>query len=237
MWNEQRDPNWSGPRDGGPWSGQSEPPPSWSGQYDQPPWSNQPDQPPWGQREPPFRMQRPPHFRGPFPPHQQPPPFNQPPPPHNFGRFPPRFMQDDFPPRHHFDRPPYPPHRFDYPQGDFPGGKQNKMSKWVECYMLHLGNLTSFTVQSRHRASSSSPPQPEDSASRNGGASAVGWQPAPGLRSPAPRVQWAVSPHASPRSCACQPRRPQSGTQRPLLRPSSRPNGSISKGASSSAQS
>ncbi|XP_031431002.1 calcium homeostasis endoplasmic reticulum protein isoform X2 [Clupea harengus] len=121
MWNEQRDPSWSGSRDGGPWSGQSEAPPSWSGQYDQPPWSNQPDQPPWGQREPPFRMQRPPHFRGPFPPHQQPPPFNQPPPPHNFGRFPPRFMQDDFPPRHHFDRPPYPPHRFDYPQGDFQG--------------------------------------------------------------------------------------------------------------------
>ncbi|RXN10314.1 calcium homeostasis endoplasmic reticulum isoform X1 [Labeo rohita] len=134
MWNEQRDPNWSGPRDGGPggpggptgptgpWSSQNEPPPSWSGQFDQPPWSNQPDQPPpWGQREPPFRMQRPPHFRGPFPPHQQPPPFNQPPPPHNFGRFPPRFMQDEFPPRHHFERPPYPPHRFDYPQGDFPG--------------------------------------------------------------------------------------------------------------------
>uniref|UniRef100_A0A8C2GXR8 Calcium homeostasis endoplasmic reticulum protein n=1 Tax=Cyprinus carpio TaxID=7962 RepID=A0A8C2GXR8_CYPCA len=99
----------------------NEPPPSWSGQFEQPPWSSQPDQPPpWGQREPPFRMQRPPHFRGPFPPHQQPPPFNQPP-PHNFGRFPPRFMQDEFPPRHHFERPPYPPHRFDYPQGDFPG--------------------------------------------------------------------------------------------------------------------
>ncbi|XP_049895536.1 calcium homeostasis endoplasmic reticulum protein-like, partial [Epinephelus moara] len=64
---------------------------------------------------------RPPHFRGPFPPHQQPPPFNQPPPPHSFGRFPPRFMQDDFPPRHHYDRPPYTPHRFDYAQGDFPG--------------------------------------------------------------------------------------------------------------------
>uniref|UniRef100_A0AAR2LD03 Calcium homeostasis endoplasmic reticulum protein n=1 Tax=Pygocentrus nattereri TaxID=42514 RepID=A0AAR2LD03_PYGNA len=127
MWNEQRDPSWSGPREGGPggpggpWGGQNEPPPSWSGQFDQPPWSNQPDQPPWNQREPPFRMQRPPHFRGPFPPHQQPPPFNQPPPPHNFNRFPPRFMQDDFPPRHHFERPPYPPHRFDYPQGDFPG--------------------------------------------------------------------------------------------------------------------
>uniref|UniRef100_A0AAY4DDH8 Calcium homeostasis endoplasmic reticulum protein n=1 Tax=Denticeps clupeoides TaxID=299321 RepID=A0AAY4DDH8_9TELE len=132
MWNEQRDPNWSGPREGGPWSGQSEPPPSWSGQYDQPPWSNQPDQPPWGQREPPFRMQRPPHFRGPFPPHQQPPPFNQPPPPHNFGRFPPRFMQDDFPPRHHFDRPPYPPHRFDYPQGDFPGGILVNSAKWLQ---------------------------------------------------------------------------------------------------------
>ncbi|XP_036376893.1 calcium homeostasis endoplasmic reticulum protein isoform X2 [Megalops cyprinoides] len=122
MWNEQRDPSWSGPRESGPWSGQPEPPPAWSGQYEQPPWSSQPEQPPWGQREPPFRMQRPPHFRGPFPPHQQPPPFNQPPhPPHNFGRFPPRFMQDDFPPRHHFERPPYPPHRFDYPQGDFPG--------------------------------------------------------------------------------------------------------------------
>uniref|UniRef100_A0A668AGX3 Calcium homeostasis endoplasmic reticulum protein n=1 Tax=Myripristis murdjan TaxID=586833 RepID=A0A668AGX3_9TELE len=122
MWNDQRDP-------GSPWSGPggSDPgPPSWNSQYDQqPPWGNQPDQPPpWGQREPPFppRMQRPPHFRGPFPPHQQPPPFNQPPPPpHNFGRFPPRFMQDDFPPRHHFDRPPYPPHRFDYAQGDYPG--------------------------------------------------------------------------------------------------------------------
>ncbi|KAM3876209.1 calcium homeostasis endoplasmic reticulum protein [Diretmus argenteus] len=132
MWNDQRDPgSWSGgpPREGGPWSGPggSDPgPPSWNSQYDQqPPWGNQPDQPPpWGQREPPFppRMQRPPHFRGPFPPHQQPPPFNQPPPPpHNFGRFPPRFMQDDFPPRHHFDRPPYPPHRFDYNQGDYPG--------------------------------------------------------------------------------------------------------------------
>ncbi len=129
MWNEQRDPNWSGPRDGGaagPWSSQNEPPPSWSGQFDQPPWSSQPDQPPWGQREPPFRMQRPPHFRGPFPPHQQPPPFNQPP-PHNFGRFPPRFMQDEFPPRHHFERPPYPPHQFDYPQGDFPGGETSAL--------------------------------------------------------------------------------------------------------------
>uniref|UniRef100_A0A8B9RMG6 Calcium homeostasis endoplasmic reticulum protein n=1 Tax=Astyanax mexicanus TaxID=7994 RepID=A0A8B9RMG6_ASTMX len=122
MWNEQRDSNWNSPGGpGGPWGGQNEPPPSWSGQFEQPPWSNQQDQPPWSQREPPFRMQRPPHFRGPFPPHQQPPPFNQPPPPHNFNRFPPRFMQDDFPPRHHFDRPPYPPHRFDYPQGDFPG--------------------------------------------------------------------------------------------------------------------
>lgn len=130
MWNE-REPNWNSPRDGGPggpggpWSNQNEPPPSWSGQFEQPPWSNQPDQPPWSQREPPFRMQRPPHFRGPFPPHQQPPPFNQPPPPHNFNRFPPRFMQDDFPPRHHFERPPFPPHRFDYPQGDFPGGEKN----------------------------------------------------------------------------------------------------------------
>uniref|UniRef100_A0A665SYY4 Calcium homeostasis endoplasmic reticulum protein n=1 Tax=Echeneis naucrates TaxID=173247 RepID=A0A665SYY4_ECHNA len=113
MWNEQRDPgNWSGG------------PPSWNSYDQQPPWGNQPDQPPWGQREPPFppRMQRPPHFRGPFPPHQQPPPFNQPPPPpHNFGRFPPRFMQDDFPPRHHYDRPPYTPHRFDYAQGEYPG--------------------------------------------------------------------------------------------------------------------
>ncbi|CAJ1060157.1 calcium homeostasis endoplasmic reticulum protein isoform X2 [Xyrichtys novacula] len=118
MWNEQRDPgNWSGapPREGGPWSGPGGPdqgPPSWNSFDQQPPWGNQPDQPPWGQREPP----------GPFPPHQQPPPFNQPPPPpHNFGRFPPRFMQDDFPPRHHYDRPPYTPHRFDYPQGEFPG--------------------------------------------------------------------------------------------------------------------
>uniref|UniRef100_A0A8C3G7L9 Calcium homeostasis endoplasmic reticulum protein n=1 Tax=Cyclopterus lumpus TaxID=8103 RepID=A0A8C3G7L9_CYCLU len=128
MWNEQRDPgNWSGgpPREGGPWSGpggSDQGPPSWNSYDQQPPWGNQPDQPPWGQREPPFppRMQRPPHFRGPFPPHQQPPPFNQPPPPHSFGRFPPRFMQDDFPPRHHYDRPPYTPHRFDYAQGDYP---------------------------------------------------------------------------------------------------------------------
>lgn len=68
-------------------------------------------------------LQRPPHFRGPFPPHQQPPPFNQPPPPpHGFGRFPPRFMQEDFSPRHHYDRPPYTPHRFDYAQGEYPGG-------------------------------------------------------------------------------------------------------------------
>uniref|UniRef100_A0A8C5C5L4 Calcium homeostasis endoplasmic reticulum protein n=1 Tax=Gadus morhua TaxID=8049 RepID=A0A8C5C5L4_GADMO len=133
MWNEGRDQgSWSGgpPRESGPWSGpggSDQGPPSWNSQYDQqPPWGNQQDQPPpWGQREPPFppRMQRPPHFRGPFPPHQQPPPFNQPPPPHHgFGRFPPRFMQDDFPPRHHFDRPPYPPHHFDYPQGDYPQG-------------------------------------------------------------------------------------------------------------------
>ncbi|XP_033477775.1 calcium homeostasis endoplasmic reticulum protein isoform X3 [Epinephelus lanceolatus] len=129
IWNDQRDPgNWSGgpPREGGPWSGpggSDQGPPSWNSYDQQPPWGNQPDQPPWGQREPPFppRMQRPPHFRGPFPPHQQPPPFNQPPPPHSFGRFPPRFMQDDFPPRHHYDRPPYTPHRFDYAQGDFPG--------------------------------------------------------------------------------------------------------------------
>uniref|UniRef100_H2T131 Calcium homeostasis endoplasmic reticulum protein n=1 Tax=Takifugu rubripes TaxID=31033 RepID=H2T131_TAKRU len=135
MWNDQRDQgNWSGgpPREGGLWSGPggSEPgPPSWGGpgSFDQqPPWGNQPEQPPWGQREPAFppRMQRPPHFRGPFPPHQQPPPFNQPPPPpHNFGRFPPRFMQDDFPPRHHFERPPFNPHRFDYPQGEYPAGE------------------------------------------------------------------------------------------------------------------
>uniref|UniRef100_A0A3P9M8E0 Calcium homeostasis endoplasmic reticulum protein n=1 Tax=Oryzias latipes TaxID=8090 RepID=A0A3P9M8E0_ORYLA len=129
MWNDQRDPgNWGGgpPREGGPWSGPagSDPgPPAWNSFEQQPPWGNQPEQPPWGQREPPFppRMQRPPHFRGPFPPHQQPPPFNQPPPPpHGFGRFPPRFMQDDFPPRHHFERP-YTPHRFDYAQGDYPG--------------------------------------------------------------------------------------------------------------------
>ncbi|XP_077440939.1 calcium homeostasis endoplasmic reticulum protein isoform X2 [Vanacampus margaritifer] len=125
MWNDQREPgNWSGgpPREGGPWSGPDPGPPSWNSYDQQPPWGNQPDQPPWGQREPPFppRMQRPPHFRGPFPPHQQPPPFNQPPPPHSFGRFPSRFMQDDFPPRHHYDRAPYTPHRFDYSQGDFP---------------------------------------------------------------------------------------------------------------------
>ncbi|KAF4097321.1 calcium homeostasis endoplasmic reticulum protein-like isoform X2 [Onychostoma macrolepis] len=124
MWKEQRDPNWSGPRDRGPtgpWSSQNEPPPSWSGQFDQPPWSSQPDQPPpWGQREPPFHKQSPPHFRGPFPPHQQPPPFNQSP-PHNIERFPPRFMQDEFPPRHHFERPADPLHQIDYPQGDFPG--------------------------------------------------------------------------------------------------------------------
>lgn len=135
MWSEQRDPgNWSGgpPREGSPWNGpgpggSDSGPSSWNS-YDPPTtWGNQPDQPPWGQREPPFppRMQRPPHFRGPFPPHQQPPPFNQPPPPpHNFGRFPPRFMQDEFPPRHPYDRPPYAPHRFDYPQefpGDIPG--------------------------------------------------------------------------------------------------------------------
>ncbi|XP_041086582.1 calcium homeostasis endoplasmic reticulum protein-like isoform X1 [Polyodon spathula] len=118
LWNEQRDPNWNSQREATPWSSQSDS--SWSSQYDTP-WNNQPDQPPWGQREAPFRMQRPQHFRGPFPPHQQPPQFNQPPHPHNFTRFPPRFMQDDFPPRHHFDRPPYLPHRFDYPQGDFPG--------------------------------------------------------------------------------------------------------------------
>ncbi|XP_047231691.1 calcium homeostasis endoplasmic reticulum protein isoform X2 [Girardinichthys multiradiatus] len=130
MWNEQRDPgNWSGgpPRDGGPWSGPggSEPgPPSWNSFDQQPPWGSQTEQPPWGQREPPFppRMQRPPHFRGPFTPHQQPPPFNQPPPPpHNFGRFPPRFVQEEFTPRHHYDRPPYTSHSFDYPQGEYPG--------------------------------------------------------------------------------------------------------------------
>uniref|UniRef100_A0AAX7T655 Calcium homeostasis endoplasmic reticulum protein n=1 Tax=Astatotilapia calliptera TaxID=8154 RepID=A0AAX7T655_ASTCA len=116
MWNDQRDP--------GNWSGSEHAPPSWNSYDQQPPWGNQPDQPPWGQREPPFppRMQRPPHFRGPFPPHQQPPPFNQPPPPpHGFGRFPPRFMQEDFSPRHHYDRPPYTPHRFDYAQGEYPG--------------------------------------------------------------------------------------------------------------------
>ncbi|XP_054880117.1 calcium homeostasis endoplasmic reticulum protein [Poeciliopsis prolifica] len=131
MWNEQRDPgNWTGgpPRDGGPWSGPGGSemgPPSWNSFDQQPPWGNQTDQPPWGQREPPFppRMQRPPHFRGPFAPHQQPPPFNQlPPPPHNFGRFPPRFVQEDFTPRHHYDRPPYTSHRFEYPQGgEYPG--------------------------------------------------------------------------------------------------------------------
>ncbi len=116
MWNEQPDPNWSA----GPWSSQNEPPPSWSGQFDQPPWSSQPDQPPpWGQREPPFCMQSPPHFRGPFPPHQLL--------PHNFARFPPHFMQDEFPLQHHFERPAYPPHRFDYPQGDFTGGETSAL--------------------------------------------------------------------------------------------------------------
>uniref|UniRef100_A0A3P9CP27 Calcium homeostasis endoplasmic reticulum protein n=1 Tax=Maylandia zebra TaxID=106582 RepID=A0A3P9CP27_9CICH len=128
MWNDQRDPgNWSGGpgREGGPWSGpggSEHAPPSWNSYDQQPPWGNQPDQPPWGQREPPFPPRMPPHFRGPFPPHQQPPPFNQPPPPpHGFGRFPPRFMQEDFSPRHHYDRPPYTPHRFDYAQGEYPG--------------------------------------------------------------------------------------------------------------------
>ncbi|XP_077573147.1 calcium homeostasis endoplasmic reticulum protein isoform X3 [Stigmatopora nigra] len=133
MWNEQRESGgWSGgpPREGGPWSGPDQGPPSWNSYDQQPPWGNQPEQPPWGQREPPFppRMQRPPHFRGPYPPHQQqqqpplppPPPFNQPP-PHSFGRFPSRFMQDDFPPRHHhYERSPFTPHGFDYSQGDFP---------------------------------------------------------------------------------------------------------------------
>ncbi|CAN9500862.1 unnamed protein product [Ophioblennius macclurei] len=128
MWSEPRDPpgSWSGgpPRDGGLWSGSEPGPPCWKSyeQQQQAPWGGQPEGPPWGQREPPFppRMQRPPHFRGPFPPQ---PPFNQPPPPppHSFGRFPPRFLQDDFPPRHHYERAPYPPHRFDYAQGDFPG--------------------------------------------------------------------------------------------------------------------
>ncbi|XP_029004143.1 calcium homeostasis endoplasmic reticulum protein isoform X2 [Betta splendens] len=130
IWNDQRDPgNWSAgpPREGGPWTGPggSDPgPSSWNSYDQQPPWGNQPEQPPWGQRDPPFppRMQRPPHFRGPFPPHQQPPPFNQPPPPpHGFGRFPPRFMQDEFPPRPHYDRPSYTPHSFDYAQGEYPG--------------------------------------------------------------------------------------------------------------------
>ncbi|XP_077462548.1 calcium homeostasis endoplasmic reticulum protein isoform X1 [Stigmatopora argus] len=126
MWNEQRESgSWSGgpSREGGPWSGPEQGPPSWNSYDQQPPWGNQQEQPPWGQREPPFppRMQRPPHFRGPYPPHQQPPPFNQPPPPpHSFGRFPSRFMQDDFPPRHHYERSPFTPHRFDYSQGDFP---------------------------------------------------------------------------------------------------------------------
>ncbi|XP_055975744.1 calcium homeostasis endoplasmic reticulum protein isoform X2 [Sorex fumeus] len=118
MWGEQRgDPGWNGQRDA-PWSNQ--PDPNWNNQFEGP-WNSQHEQPPWGggQREPPFRMQRPPHFRGPFPPHQQHPQFNQPPHPHGFSRFPPRFLQDDFPPRHPFERPPYPP-RFDYPQGDFP---------------------------------------------------------------------------------------------------------------------
>ncbi|XP_078279712.1 calcium homeostasis endoplasmic reticulum protein isoform X5 [Rhinoraja longicauda] len=118
MWNDQREQNWNNQRDA-PWNNQHEP--SWNNQYD-PPWNNQ-HEPPWGgQRDPPFRMQRPPHFRQqpPFQQHQQHPPFNQPPHPHNFNRIPPRFMQDDFPPRHHFDRPPYPPHHFDYQQGDFP---------------------------------------------------------------------------------------------------------------------
>ncbi|XP_023674632.1 calcium homeostasis endoplasmic reticulum protein isoform X2 [Paramormyrops kingsleyae] len=124
-WSEQRNPNWGGQRENAPWSEQREnapwagqpepppPPPAWSGQREAP-WSGQPERPPWGQREPPFRMQRPPPFRGP------PPPFNQPPPPHDFGRFPPRFMQDDLPPRHHFEPPPYPPPGFEYQQGDFP---------------------------------------------------------------------------------------------------------------------
>uniref|UniRef100_A0A8C9RDQ0 Calcium homeostasis endoplasmic reticulum protein n=1 Tax=Scleropages formosus TaxID=113540 RepID=A0A8C9RDQ0_SCLFO len=114
-WSEQREnAPWSEQRENAPWAGQPEPPPpAWSGQREAP-WSGQPERPPWGQREPPFRMQRPPPFRGP------PPPFNQPPPPHDFGRFPPRFMQEDLPPRHHFEPPPYPPPGFEYPQGDYP---------------------------------------------------------------------------------------------------------------------
>uniref|UniRef100_A0A4W3JYE3 Calcium homeostasis endoplasmic reticulum protein n=1 Tax=Callorhinchus milii TaxID=7868 RepID=A0A4W3JYE3_CALMI len=118
MWNDQREPSWNNQRDA-PWNSQHEP--AWNNQFE-PPWNSQ-HEPPWGaQREPPFRMQRPPHFRQqpPFPPHQQHPQFNQPPHPHNFNRMPPRFMQEEFPPRHHFDRPPYPPHHFDYQQGDFP---------------------------------------------------------------------------------------------------------------------
>lgn len=33
-------------------------------------------------------------------------------------------MQEDFPPRHHFERPPFNPHRFEYPQGEFPAGEK-----------------------------------------------------------------------------------------------------------------
>ncbi|OXB73100.1 UNVERIFIED_CONTAM: hypothetical protein H355_012025 [Colinus virginianus] len=47
-------------------------------------------------------------------PPNKPPWFDQPHPVAPWGQ-----QQDDFPPRHPFERPPY-PHRFDYPQGDFP---------------------------------------------------------------------------------------------------------------------
>lgn len=47
-------------------------------------------------------------------------------------------MQDEFPPRHHFERPPYPPHHFDYPQGDFPGGEIHKTTTVT---FLHLADV------------------------------------------------------------------------------------------------
>lgn len=60
-------------------------------------------------------------------------------------------MQDDFPPRHHFERPPYPPHHFDYPQGDFPGGES--LACFVAKLMTNVDNHIFEVLSYSHKCS------------------------------------------------------------------------------------
>lgn len=65
-------------------------------------------------------------------------------------------MQEEFPPRHHFERPPYNPHRFEYPQGEFPAGEKpaSRTSPVLEAgsrpgFLSYAGAFCLVVVKSR----------------------------------------------------------------------------------------